>query len=71
MTKPLYDGIIGFFPDRYLTIAFDTNGNLLEIIYNLENDATIRVFHAMKCRKGYIDMLRTLKLRGDYGKNDR
>ena len=36
--------------DKYLLIGFDRNGNPLEILYNIIDDRTINVFHAMKCR---------------------
>ncbi|MDR2730761.1 MAG: hypothetical protein LBB81_07685 [Treponema sp.] len=37
--------------NKYLVIGFDLNGNLLEIMYNLVDEDTANVFHAMKCRK--------------------
>jgi hypothetical protein len=42
----------------YAAIGFDLAGNPLEIMYNLIDDNTIRVFHAMKARKSFIKMLR-------------
>ena len=36
------------YEDKYAIIGFDTKGNALEIIYNLFNDETIEVYHAMK-----------------------
>ena len=43
--------------DKYLLIGFDISANLIEVMYNaIEND-TVRVFHAMKCRKIYIGLL--------------
>jgi hypothetical protein len=43
--------------DKYLLIGFDCNANLIEVMYNaIANDA-VRVFHAMKCRKAYVELL--------------
>jgi len=38
---------------KYAIIGFDTKGNTLEIIYNLINNQTMRVYHAMNCRKSF------------------
>jgi hypothetical protein len=57
LSKPMFDDIFDTFSDKYLAIGFDRNGNLLEIIYNLENNANVKIFHAMKCRKSYIKLL--------------
>ena len=56
--NPILDNMIEIFPEKYLIIGFDRNGNLLEIVYELENDEILKVFHAMKCRKSYISILR-------------
>jgi len=37
-----------------LLIGFDLSGNLLEIMYNLVDEDTANVFHAMKCRKEFF-----------------
>ena len=42
---------------KYLLIGFDNNANLIEIVYNAIDNDTVRVFHAMKCRKAYIELL--------------
>ena len=39
--------------EKYLVIGFDTKGNLLEIMYNMVNEETVQIFHAMPCRKEY------------------
>jgi hypothetical protein len=52
-----YDGnIIGDedAENKYLLIGLDQNANLIEVMYNVIDDSTVNVFHAMKCRKGYI-----------------
>jgi len=53
----LYDDILDEANDRHLLIGFDTNGKLLEILYNVIDENTIRVFHAMKCTNEYIKLL--------------
>ena len=42
---------------KNLLIGFARDGNLLEIIYNVLEGNVINVFHAMKCRKAYHDLL--------------
>jgi hypothetical protein len=49
---------------KYLSIGFDKSGNLLEIMYNHIDERTVRVFHAMKCRKQFYEALEAL------GEND-
>jgi uncharacterized DUF497 family protein len=53
----LYDDMLDEANDKHLLIGFDCNGNLLEIIYNVIDDETIRVFHAMKCTDEFIKLL--------------
>ncbi|GHT77674.1 hypothetical protein FACS1894130_02800 [Spirochaetia bacterium] len=43
--------------DKYLLIGFDRNANLLEILYNVIDDNTINVFHAMKCTNTNVPLL--------------
>jgi hypothetical protein len=52
-----YDGPMGDENNKYLTIGFDTGGNLLEVLYNEAGDKSMYVFHAMKCRKTYLPLL--------------
>ena len=51
MAVPLVDRLMEKHINKYLVIGFDLNGNLLEIMYNLVDEDTANVFHAMKCRK--------------------
>ena len=44
-----YDDIFKDDPGKHLLIGFDCNANLLEIMYNIIDEQTVRVFHAMKC----------------------
>jgi len=45
--------LIDEYEDKYAIIGFDTRGNTLEIIFNLIDDQTIKVYHAMRCRKSF------------------
>jgi hypothetical protein len=51
MAVPLTDIILEKHINKYLIIGFDMKGNLLEIMYNLVDEDTANVFHAMRCRK--------------------
>jgi len=52
----IFDNAIEGEDSKYLLIGFDTKGNLLKIIYNVINDNSINVFHAMKCRKDFYKL---------------
>jgi hypothetical protein len=41
---------MGGYEDTHLLLGFDTSRRLLEILYNVIDDRTINVFHAMECR---------------------
>ena len=43
--------------DKHLLIGFDRKANLIEVLYNVIADGRIRVFHAMKCRSSFLQML--------------
>jgi hypothetical protein len=43
--------------DKYLLIGFDRNANLIEVLYNVIDDDTINVFHAMKCTNTNVPLL--------------
>jgi len=45
--------------NKFLIIGFDGNVNLLEVMYNVVDENTINVFHAMKCRKQYLRLINT------------
>jgi hypothetical protein len=53
-----FNGGEGKAKDKYLLIGFDRNGNPLEVMYNFIDEKTINVFHAMKCRNIYYDLIR-------------
>ena len=46
----IYDDIFEDDPNKHLLIGFDSNANLLEILYNVVDEQNLKVFHAMKCR---------------------
>jgi hypothetical protein len=47
----VYEEQIDIGDDKHLILGFDTSRRLLEIMYNVIDEQTINVFHAMKCRK--------------------
>jgi len=54
----VYDDILDEFENKHLLIGFDGKGRLLEISYNNISDDTIRVFHAMKCRNSFVNLVK-------------
>jgi hypothetical protein len=57
LSRPEYEGPIDDDENRYIAIGFDTSGVLLEVLYNEIDKYTINVFHAMKCRNIFFDLL--------------
>jgi hypothetical protein len=51
--RPLFDGLLEGYGNKFLLTGFDTRGNILEIMYNLVDEQTAHVFHADRCRKAY------------------
>jgi len=47
----IYEGLLLGEDDIFAIIGFDTRGNPMEIFYNLIDNETIRVFHAMELRE--------------------
>jgi ERCC4-type nuclease len=54
----LYDDIWDDTQDKHLLLDFDCNSNLLEIMYNVVDEQTVNVFHAMKCQSIYLSLLK-------------
>ena len=52
-----YDDVFQEDPGKHLLIGFDSNANLLEIMYNVIDEQTVRVFHAMKCTNEHRKLL--------------
>ena len=48
----IYDDIFEDDPEKHLLIGFDSNANLLEIMYNKIDEKSVNVLHAAKCRLG-------------------
>ena len=57
MWHPLHEQLLEAYTNKWLIIGYDTAGNLLEIAYNIIDDDTVNVFHAMPCRKKFINEL--------------
>jgi len=55
----IYDDIWDDATDKHLLLGFDNNGNLLEIMYNIIDDYSVNVFHAMKCQSIYYHLVNT------------
>jgi hypothetical protein len=51
---PLYEELMAGFKNKWLVIGYDTAGNALEIMYNIIDENTVNIFHAMKCRNSFI-----------------
>jgi hypothetical protein len=58
ITNVLYDDIWDEVQDKHLLLGFDRSSNLLEIMYNVIDEQTVNVFHAMKCRSIYRSLLK-------------
>ncbi len=57
MRHPLHEQLLEMYTNKWLLIGYDITGNLIEIAYNIIDDNTVNVFHAMPCRKKYISQL--------------
>ena len=54
----LHEQLLDLYVNKWLVIGYDTAGNLIEIVYNIIDDDTINIFHAMPCRKKFIKELK-------------
>ncbi|MCL2832767.1 MAG: hypothetical protein FWD78_06325 [Treponema sp.] len=54
MMHPLHEQLLESYTNKWLIIGYDTAGNIIEIAYNIINDDTVNVFHAMPCRKKFL-----------------
>ena len=57
LSRPLHEQLIELYMNKWLIIGYDATGNLLEIAYNIIDNETINVFHAMPCRKKFAKEL--------------
>ena len=53
----IYDETLESDPNKTLSIGYDGNARLLEVIFHVVSDEHIVVFHAMPCRKTYIERM--------------
>ena len=53
----IYDVVLENEPNKTLAIGFDKKGELIEIIFSVVSEIRIVVFHAMKCRKSFIERI--------------
>jgi hypothetical protein len=53
----VYEEPLEDFENKHLVIGFDTAGNPLEVMYNIIDDETINVFHAMRCRNSFTKLI--------------
>jgi hypothetical protein len=56
-TLKLFDHPLEGDEEKNLLVGFDAHANLIELLYNVVDDDTVRVFHAMPCRNTFIAMI--------------
>jgi uncharacterized DUF497 family protein len=52
-----YDDVLDDDNEKHMVLGFDSKTNLLEILYNVIDEQTVRVFHAMKCTHTFRALL--------------
>jgi len=57
LERSIYDETLDADPNKTLSIGYDGNARLLEIIFHVVTDEHIVVFHAMPCRKYYVERM--------------
>ncbi|MCL2088894.1 MAG: hypothetical protein FWH14_05385 [Oscillospiraceae bacterium] len=57
LDRSIYDETLETEPNKTLSIGFDKNARLLEIIFHVLSDEHIVVFHSMPCRNQYIERM--------------
>ena len=57
LERSIYDETLEFDPNKTLSIGYDGNAKLLEVVFHVLSDEHIVVFHAMPCRKHYIERM--------------
>jgi hypothetical protein len=57
LERSIYDEMLESDPNKTLSIGYDGNAKLLEIIFHVITEEHIVVFHAMPCRKYYIERM--------------
>ena len=57
---PIHEQLLESYSNKWLVIGYNTTGNLIEVAYNIIDDETVNVFHAMPCRKKFASQLNQL-----------
>jgi hypothetical protein len=57
LERSIYDETLETDPNKTLSIGYDGNARLLEVIFHVLSDEHIVVFHSMPCRKHYIERI--------------
>jgi hypothetical protein len=57
MWHPLCEQQLEAYVNKWMIIGYDTAGNLIEVSYNIIDDDTVNVFHAMPCRNKFLSLL--------------
>jgi len=57
MRYPIHEQLLDQYSNKWLIIGYDTAGNLIEIAYNIIDDDSVDVFHAMQCRNKFLNQL--------------
>jgi hypothetical protein len=57
LERSIYDETLESEPNKTLSIGYDRNAKLLEVIFHVISDEHIVVFHSMPCRKYYIERM--------------
>jgi hypothetical protein len=57
LERSIYDETLETDPNKTLSIGYDGNARLLEVIFHVLTDGHIVVFHSMPCRKYYIERM--------------
>ena len=57
LERSIYDETLESDPNKTLSIGYDVNAKLLEVIFHVLSDEHIVVFHSMPCRKHYIERM--------------
>jgi hypothetical protein len=68
--RPLFDGLLEDYDDKFLLTGFDAYGNMLEVMYNFIDPEIVYIFHAMKCRKAFRMLRNQTELGEVYGYDD-
>jgi hypothetical protein len=53
LMSPLHEELLEGYRNKWFVIGYDTAANLIEVGYNIIDDDTVNVFHAMPCRKQF------------------